>query len=30
MRYMLMMNVPRATGEYQLATWSPDEIKAHE
>ena len=29
MRYMLMMHVPRATGEYQLGSWSPADIKAH-
>jgi hypothetical protein len=26
---MLMMHVPRATGDYQIGSWSPDEIKAH-
>lgn len=29
MRYMLMMNVPRGTGEYQIDAWTPDDIKAH-
>ena len=29
MRYMLMMNVPRSTGGYQIGSWSPDAIKAH-
>jgi len=29
MRYMLMMNVPRGTGEYQIGDWSPDDFKAH-
>ena len=29
MRYMLMMHVPRATGDYQIGSWSPDDIKAH-
>jgi hypothetical protein len=29
MRYMLMMHVPRGTGEYQISSWSPDEFKAH-
>lgn len=29
MRYMLMMHAPRATGDYQIGSWSPDEIKAH-
>ena len=29
MRFMLMMNAPRGTGEYQVASWSPDDIKAH-
>ena len=29
MRYMLMMHVPRATGEYQISSWSPDDMKAH-
>jgi hypothetical protein len=26
---MLMMNVPRGTGEYQIGDWSPDDFKAH-
>jgi hypothetical protein len=26
---MLMMHAPRATGDYQIGSWSPDEIKAH-
>jgi hypothetical protein len=29
MRYMLMMNVPRGTGDYQITSWKPEEIKAH-
>ncbi|HET7458465.1 MAG TPA: YciI family protein [Gemmatimonadaceae bacterium] len=29
MRYMLMMHAPRGTGEYQVAKWSPDDLKAH-
>jgi hypothetical protein len=24
-----MMHAPRATGDYQIGSWSPDEIKAH-
>jgi hypothetical protein len=26
---MLMMNVPRGTGDYQITSWSPDDFKAH-
>lgn len=29
MRFMLMMNVPRGSGDYQIGSWSPDEITAH-
>jgi hypothetical protein len=29
MRYMLMMNVPKGTGDYQISNWSPDDFKAH-
>jgi hypothetical protein len=29
MRYMLMMNVPRGTGDYQISSWSPKDLKAH-
>lgn len=29
MKYMLMMHVPRATGDYQINAWSPDDFKAH-
>ena len=29
MRYMLMMHVPRATGDYQISSWSPQDFKAH-
>ena len=29
MRYMLMMHVPRGTGDYQISNWSPEEFKAH-
>ena len=29
MRYMLMMHAPRATGEYQISSWSPDELQKH-
>ena len=29
MRFMLMMNVPRGTGDYWVTSWSPDDIKAH-
>jgi hypothetical protein len=26
---MLMMHVPRATGDYQISSWSPEDFKAH-
>jgi hypothetical protein len=26
---MLMMHVPRGTGEYKISDWSPEDIKAH-
>jgi hypothetical protein len=26
---MLMMHAPRATGDYQISNWSPDDFKAH-
>ena len=29
MRYMLLMHVPRGTGDYQITSWSPDDFKAH-
>lgn len=29
MRYMLMMNAPRGTGDYQINNWSPEDFKAH-
>ena len=29
MRYMLMMNAPRGTGDYQANSWSPDDLRAH-
>jgi hypothetical protein len=29
MRYMLMMHAPRATGDWQVNNWSPDDLKAH-
>ena len=29
MRYMLMMNAPRGDGDWQVASWSPDDLKAH-
>lgn len=29
MRYMLMMNVPAGTGDYQINNWSPEDFKAH-
>ena len=29
MRYMLMMHAPRGTGDYQISSWSPDDLKAH-
>jgi hypothetical protein len=29
MKYMLMMNAPRATGDYQVNAWSPDDFEAH-
>ncbi|HEY9226527.1 MAG TPA: YciI family protein [Gemmatimonadaceae bacterium] len=30
MRYMLMMHAPRgANGDYQVASWSPEDLKAH-
>lgn len=28
MRYMMMMNTPRATGDYQINDWSPEDFKA--
>lgn len=29
MRYMMMMHAPRATGDYQINNWTPDDFKAH-
>jgi hypothetical protein len=29
MRYMLMMNAPRGTGDYQINQWSAEDFKAH-
>lgn len=29
MKYMLMMNVPRGTGDYKINDWSPEDFKAH-
>jgi hypothetical protein len=29
MRYMMMMNAPRSTGDYQINDWSPEDFKAH-
>ena len=29
MKYMLMMHAPRGTGDWQVASWSPDELQAH-
>ena len=29
MRYMLMMNAPRGNGEYQVMSWSQEDLKAH-
>jgi hypothetical protein len=29
MRYMLMMNAPRGEGDWQVTSWSPDDLKAH-
>ena len=29
MRYLLMMNVPAGTGDYQINDWSPEDFQAH-
>ena len=29
MKYMLMMHAPRGTGEFQVNSWSPEELQAH-
>src|SRR5204863_9731531 len=29
MRYILMMNAPRGTGDYQVNAWSPEDLNAH-
>jgi hypothetical protein len=29
MKFMLMMNVPRSTGEYQISQWTPEAFNAH-
>ena len=30
MRYMLMMHAPRGkSGDYEISSWSPDDLKAH-
>src|SRR5262245_26476456 len=28
MKFMLMMNAPSTTGDWQVANWAPDEVKA--
>lgn len=28
-KYMLMMNVPRGSGDYQIDSWSPEDLEAH-
>ena len=29
MKFMLMMNAPRGTGDWGVVSWSPDDLKAH-
>jgi hypothetical protein len=29
MKFILMMNVPAGSGDYQISSWSPEEFKAH-
>ena len=29
MRFMLMMNTPAGTGDYQINDWSPEDFRAH-
>lgn len=29
MKYMLMMHTPAGTGDYQVNSWSPDDLKGH-
>ena len=29
MKFMLMMNAPRGTGDWAVMNWQPDELKAH-
>ena len=29
MKYMMMMNAPRGTGDYQIGQWAPEDFKAH-
>jgi hypothetical protein len=29
MRYLLMMNVPAGTGDYQINDWSPEDFQGH-
>ena len=29
MRYMLMMNAPRGTGDYKINDWAPEDFAAH-
>jgi hypothetical protein len=29
MKFMLMMNAPRGTGDWSVANWAPDDLKAH-
>jgi hypothetical protein len=29
MKFMMMMNMPRGTGDYQINQWTPDAINAH-
>jgi hypothetical protein len=29
MKYMLMMNAPGGTGDWGVANWSPEDVKAH-
>jgi hypothetical protein len=29
MRFIMMMNVPRGSGDYQISNWSPEDFQAH-
>ena len=29
MKFMLMMNTPRGTGDYQISSWSPEDFQNH-